>query len=283
MMDELAATDEELLGLILTGLGAMVLQALLIIFFYVIYRKRFNRQAKQLDFFQERLLDAEIIAQEAERDRIAHDLHDVVGSLLSATKMFVNRLNHNLPENQYLALKQETGEVIDQTISSVRQIIYDMVPLNLTRFGLVSAVEELCDTLNQPDQLEVVLTYESPIRFQVEKELAVFRIVQELCNNTLKHAKAQRITLNLSFQLDSLTLSYQDDGMGFDPNTLHQVSNPNQSLGLKSIRNRIGFLQATYELKSSPGKGFFLQIELPLDPISHQGSEDIGSERQMFL
>lgn len=165
---------------------------------------------------------------------------------------------------QFSPLKTEANHIIDQTITNVRQIIYDIVPLNLSRFGLVGAVQEVCETYRQGHLIEIKDEYHHPVRFELERELALFRIVQELFNNTLKHANAKEIQLNLNYSPSRLVLKYMDDGVGFDAAKLQEGTQNGKSLGLKSIRSRIAFLNATYQFTSKPQQGVLLVIDVPL-------------------
>lgn len=252
--------DKQLIFLLLIGLGAMFLLSLLVIYFYIFYRKRFLRQEQKLDFYQQKLLDAEIIVQEEERSRIARDLHDVVGSLLSATKMFVGKLDVGLGQARHGELKKETSQLIDEAIQNVREIIYDIIPVDLQQFGVVSVLENLFESYSTANGIDFKFRSQHGARLSVQQELAIYRIVQELVNNTLKYAEAREVYLELSIFPKSWTLHYRDDGKGFDVNSMVKEQPTNMNLGLKSIRSRIAFLGAHYDIKSKPGEGFELKM-----------------------
>ncbi|MCI4668009.1 MAG: histidine kinase [Bacteroidia bacterium] len=254
--------DKQLIMLLSIGLGAMFLLSLLVIYFYIFYRRRFVKQEQKLDFYQQKLLDAEIIVQEEERGRIAKDLHDAVGSLLSATKMFVGKLDPDLKPERHRQLKYETSQMIDEAINNVRQIIYDIIPVDLEQFGLVSVLENLFETFSKAHGINFIFKAQKSSRLDIQEELAIFRIVQELVNNTLKYAEATEVSLEVSILSQSFTLRYVDNGKGFDINSIVKKSPTHKNLGLKSIRSRIAFLGASYEINSGHQEGFMLKMNL---------------------
>ena len=205
----------------------MLLLAIAIVIFFVIYQKRLMTQQEKLlrlEFeYQKDLVNSSIQTQEVERKRIAADLHDSIGSQLSATKLYLRQLlrNPEKSEEYQQQVKREAMELLEETILNVRQITHDLLPLSLERFGLVAALEDLVDRYNELGEGEVQFDCREERRFEVEKEVAFYRIIQELFNNTLKHARAQRIELSLQFRDSQVHLQYQDDGVGFDFPTRH--------------------------------------------------------------
>lgn len=256
--------------LLIAGIIGMLLLSIAIVFFFLIYQKRLlAQQGKLLKLeaeHQKRLLNASLQAQEAERKRIAADLHDSVGSLLAATKMYVKQVKPGEQEGVAHRAKEEALNLIEETIVNIRSITHNLLPPSLERFGLVAAVEDLCKRLDELNQLNIQFEYNEDRRIPVEQEVALYRIVQELLNNTFKHAAAQEVELKLNYQPQSLQLTYRDDGKGidFDWEERLQKEASGIGMGLKNIESRVNFLNAHFSINSQTNKGTLVQLEMAL-------------------
>ena len=201
---------------------------------------------------QEEILQNTISAQEKERKRIAQDLHDEVGAMLSVVKLNVGRIEKKSEEPVAKELAAETKTYLDEVITQVRRISRSLLPPSLEKLGLYFALEELANWVNKADQLKIVCWKGGEqFRFDIKKELAVFRIVQELLNNAIKHAGASTIYVNARFSLNNnLMISVTDNGKGFD-----LKEKMNAGLGLKNLESRTQIMNARFKMKSTPGKG----------------------------
>ncbi len=237
------------------GTFGMILLAAGIFFFFVTYQKRLLKKQIELNEIkaaqQEKLLQNTILSQEKERRRVAQDLHDEVGAMLSVVKLNVGRLEKKSSENITKELAVETKNYLDEVINQVRRISRALLPPSLEKFGLFNALQELGNWVNKSDSVivECYLIGEH-VRFETEKELAVFRIIQELLNNSLKYAEANKISITIKFTGKSLYVAYNDNGKGFD---LKEKSGT--GLGLKNLESRTQLLNAKFKLKSKIGKG----------------------------
>lgn len=246
------------------GTIGMVLLAGAIFFFFVTYQKRLLR--KQLELNQvksdqkDEILRNTIYAQEKERKRIAQDLHDEVGAMLSVVKLNVARIEKKTSEQKPKELAGETKTYLDDVIMQVRRISRDLLPPALERFGLYYAIEELAKWVNKSDQIliQCKLSGEQS-RFESKKELALFRIVQELLNNAIKHAEASAIYINVRFTSSYLAIAFSDNGKGFDVE-----EKKNEGLGLKNFESRTQILDARFKLWSRLQKGTTAFILLKL-------------------
>ncbi|MEM6264815.1 MAG: ATP-binding protein [Bacteroidota bacterium] len=265
-INELTTQDQELVLLISVGLGAMLLLALLVVFFFIYYHKRYQKQAQDLDFLQQKLINAEILTQENERVRVAKDLHDVSGSMLGSIKLFITKIKKDMPEEKHSLIKEEVLQYVDETISSIKEIVHQIVPGNLERFGLCPVLEELFHTYEKLHPATFEFQAELNERFNLQQELAVFRIIQELLNNTIKHAEASHISLNLEHSPEGIQVMYEDNGKGFDVNSYVKSSADLGGLGLKGIKSRISFLDAEYRIRSRPDEGMQLTFSFSPNP-----------------
>ncbi len=238
------------------GTIGMVLLALSILFFFITYQKRMLKKQLELNETrarqQEEILKNTISAQEKERKRIAQDLHDEVGSMLSVVKLNVGRIEKKSEEPLAKELAAETKTYLDEVITQVRCISRSLLPPSLEKLGLYFALEELANWVNKSEQLKIVCWKSGQqFRFENNKELAVFRIVQELLNNAIKHSGAGLININLRFSpKNNLMISVTDNGTGFN-----LEDKMNAGLGLKNLESRAQIMDAKFKIKSIPGKG----------------------------
>ena len=216
---------------------------------------------KQYRAKQETQLRTMIATQEQERKRISRDLHDDVGTKLSALKLFVSTFKNNLQKKNYTeteALAQSTEELIDETISDVRVMLMNLSPGILEEFGYVTAVEGLVNKINEAKIIKVALvTFGIKQRFEKDYELALYRITQELVNNVLKHAEAKNASLQIGYRDEKIILMIEDDGKGFD------VTTHKEGYGLNNLDARTKLLQGTMSIDSLPGNGTSVLIEVP--------------------
>jgi two-component system, NarL family, sensor kinase len=234
-------------------LAGVVLVAVLIGFLY----NRSYRQQKQLLAAQ-----AVLQGQVEERTRLAKDLHDGLGSILSSAKYSFNHMKQNLvisPENA--AAFEKSMDMLDKSIAELRRVAHNMMPETLMKFGLDTALKDFCSSVDQSGAVK--LTYQS---FGLEDpaipdvtSAAVYRIIQELVNNILKHADATSALVQLIRKDGTLSITVEDDGKGFD----RKVLEAGGGIGYTSLQNRVTYLKGTIDLQTSPGKGTAVHIVLP--------------------
>jgi len=197
--------------------------------------------------------------QEEERSRMAKDLHDGVGGLLSGVKLSLSNMKGNvfLSEENARTVNTIIGQ-LDNSISELRRVSHNMMPEALIKYGLKEALENYCESIDQSAKLNVRLqTYGLEQRLEQDTEIILYRIVQELLNNAMKHANAQQVLVQLMRETDKFTLTVEDDGKGFD------VHHPDyqKGAGLQNIRARAGYLNGTVDIRTQPGEGTSITIE----------------------
>ncbi|QIX61729.1 PAS domain S-box protein [Hymenobacter lutimineralis] len=202
---------------------------------------------------QQEVLSAILTTQEEERRRIAEGLHNGVGQLLYATKLHLD----NLPATEPT---QASQKLLSEAIRLTRTISFELTPSILEDFGLKAALRELTTRI-PAHSLDVDLNL-AGLDQQLPPllEIAVYRIMQELLNNVMKHASAREVFVQVACADDQLHLSVEDDGVGFD---VHEVKQP-KGIGLAGIRTRVELLGGTFTLRARPGKGTTVSITLPL-------------------
>lgn len=260
-------SENNLILILVVGTGGMLMLAGAIIFFVIYYQKRMlqNRIAtQQLEAdYQRQLLQSTIDSQEKERKRIASDLHDGVGAMLSAAKLNLNMLRSGtIPAEELTEAIGETKEMIDDTIDTVRRISKDLLPSSLEAFGLSKAVQELCEKLDNPQTRVTFNENNEPHSLSQQEELLIFRMIQELINNALKHAEASEIAVQLDWG-KPLSVVVTDDGKGF--NLEETRKDIKKGVGLYSIENRASLVGGEVEFQSKPGEGSTVKIIISKD------------------
>jgi signal transduction histidine kinase len=247
--------NAEIVLVYFVGTFGMGILAGAIFLFFTTYQKRLLKKELEINKIrtrqQEEILENTVLSQEKERKRIAQDLHDEVGAMLSVVKLNIAMVERKSDTTASKEIARETKSYIDEVILQVRRISRALLPPSLEKLGLTSAIEELVNWVNKGDQVEVVVwKTEHDYRFNGKKEMAIFRIVQELLNNAIKHAQASRIVIKIRFCSSGLAVSVCDNGVGFDVK-----SNGKTGLGLKNLESRTQILNARIKLRSAPGKG----------------------------
>lgn len=211
---------------------------------------------------QERLRIA-LDAQEQERKQIAQDLHDEIGARLATLKLYASSMTKHLPDHgESVEMKQKTLEIINESIVDTRRMLRELSPRVLEQYGYAAAVEELSQKIRQSGQLKVELdSSRLPERLSPDIETGLYRITQELLNNTLKHAEAKKITIRVHQDDDLIHFDYFDDGRGFE------YQKVKQGLGVGNIESRVAVLggQIVWAPKVGEGNAVFIQIPLHLN------------------
>lgn len=259
----LAEFDDRSVTFLLLGVLVMIVLSVSLVVFFVVYQRRIYAQ-EQLRLAGERthqrnMLSAAVEVQESERRRIASDLHDGIGSLLSATRLYLRQLSTNTPVEQATSIRNSSLEILDEIISNTRRITHDLLPPVLEKFGFAAAAEDLCEKIAGSSGITVDCDLDANRRLKSEQEVALYRIVQELINNTLKHAAAKRITLAAQHDTERYQLRYTDNGKGFDLN-----KNAAAGLGLRNIESRVTVLNGELIWQTRPGHGLDIKISLPI-------------------
>jgi len=226
----------------------------IIIIYFVISILRYHRRYIRL---QKERIHAEITMQEMERKRIANDLHDSLGPLLSTAKLYIHSIAITGEEDKQLL--DRAGNYIDETITGLREISYNLLPNSLSRNGLTEALKEYVNRLNTAGVLKIELIINGPITVAKDNEVHLFRIIQEIIHNAVKHSQANNLQLKFTSDEGEQLLIIADDGIGFDPAGKQKSA----GLGLKSIESRCEILNASMQLSSAKGKGCRYVIKFP--------------------
>lgn len=205
-------------------------------------------------------IKAEISTLENERKRIASDLHDELGPLLSTVRIQINHLDLKTETDQLVVNK--SNKLIDDVIRKIREISYNLLPNTLIRQGLVKAVEEYIRKLSEVHALEITLKCTEDFRLPAETEVNIYRIIQEITHNTIKHANATLFTIELKRKGNRLLLTTADNGSGF---SYEEKMKESKGLGLVNLQSRAEVMQANFVFRSEPQLGSNYFFEIPLN------------------
>ena len=224
---------------------------------------RFREQRGLLEDFSQRLIEA----QEAERHRVALDLHDDVGQLLTAIKLNLAAIQREAEASPLVRRVDEGLDLVDRAIERVREMALDLRPSLLDDLGLVAALRWYLDreTGRAGLTLEIVVD-PLPARLPPQIETACFRIAQEALTNVVRHARARRVRVELRQRGAELHLAIRDDGAGFDVGAVSSRRAPEASLGLQGMRERASIVGGHLDIDSRPGHGTEVRARLPLTP-----------------
>ncbi len=261
-IQQLQLQQKSLWNYILLGATLAILLLSLLLYRNYIHKQRLQQQ-RITDLEREKHLtaaEAVLKGEEQERTRLAKDLHDGLGGMLSGIKYSFQTMKENLimtPEN--LQSFERSMDMLDSSIKEMRRVAHNMMPESLVKFGLDTALRDFCTEIGQSGALQINYQSIGLNQDNLEKTaaIAVYRIVQELIGNILKHASAKTALVQVAKNELHLTITVEDDGKGFDT-TMLQTS---KGIGWTNIQNRVDFLKGSLTIDSQPEKGTSVHIE----------------------
>ncbi|RFZ84083.1 hypothetical protein DYU05_00130 [Mucilaginibacter terrenus] len=260
-------TDNAYILIVLGMCGTFLLVTAFILFSV----RNQNRLLKQRQRFQhaelvhqKELLRAIIESQETERKRIGQDLHDDVGTTLSGLRLLIEMFKPtDKTDNYYLEFIRSSKATIDKIVTDVRNISHNLSPATLGYYGLAAAIEEHIDVINQSGKLEVIVTDNSGEllnNLELPIATALYRVLEELLNNTIKHSGASRAEIEFRNDENGLSINYNDNGKGI----AQAQSTLKKGMGLQNIESRLLNINAAYLISTEPGQGFNVLVKCPI-------------------
>lgn len=244
------------------GTVVMLLMALSLVLFFLLSQRKLNHakiREQETDIaHQQDLLQQNLLVQEEERQRIAAQLHDDIGSKLGVISLTFHRLRRlDSASDEKSAIYNEVNALIANALEDTRRISHELLPPTLEDFGLKAALEEFCENVRKTGSVNIELDYQPPKGSVTDykTKLNIFRIIQELTINSLKYAEANKISIRVLKTENGHQLTYQDDGKGFDPKTVK-----GRGLGMKNLENRVKMIKGTSEIRTAPNEGFSIDI-----------------------
>jgi two-component system, NarL family, sensor kinase len=234
------------------SLGAILLLAVILSFFNLYKQKQSRRK----------MLSKIIETEEKERKRFAEDIHDGLGPLLSSVNMYVNELKSDRHvQDQKDEFLQYTGELVSEAIKNTKSIANNLMPGTLNDYGLLTAVETFSSKLKKSGNINIsILSDKKDQRYHPAVEITLYRVILEMINNTIKHAHAKNIIIDINDNDKNLFVKYEDDGNGFE--LIKTLNDPKKGMGLNNIQNRVKSIGGSCILDSEEGKGMRCTISI---------------------
>lgn len=234
----------------------------------MIYIKKIFRFIESIDRLktnsEKRVLSAIIKTEEKERKHFAKELHDGLGPLLSSIKMSVSGLSTTQDEEKKQKIIRNIDTVTNEAITSIKEISNSLSPHILNNFGLYSAIEAFSDKINASNIIELVFSSNiKNIRFDFNVETILYRVVCELINNTLKHASAKKINIDINIEDKTLSIYYFDDGIGFDVEKI--LSHETTGMGYSNIITRLKSINGKINASCEPNTGLHININVEIN------------------
>lgn len=261
-MNAINLENSEIIQVVFFVLLAFVSMFLVLILFFYFSRKKIvqieiDKKNLEIDY-QKELLNSVLFTQEEERKRIAQDLHDDISSKLNVVSLNSHLLKTpNLSETEQQEITNNIIELTQKALENSRRIAHDLFPPVLEKFGLNAGIEELIEDFNSTKKVKV--SYQNTIEFEsypIDKHLHIFRILQELLNNSLRHGKATEISILFTNFENIKTCTYIDNGIGFNSADLENK----KGLGMMNIESRINFLEGNFTIDSKPNEGIKMKF-----------------------
>ncbi len=256
-METILSEETQIINIIVIAIGLLMLMAIAIILFFYFSRKKIVKteleKANMIIEHQKEVIQSTLITQEAERKRIAQDMHDAISSKLNIVSLNANFLTESdISTEDANKFGSSILKVTTTVLESSRKIAHDLLPPTLQKFGLEAALEELCEETGESGVFEVAYQLQlAKGQLTTDEELHLFRIAQELFSNSMKYSEATKIELFLDNKENIVSLRYSDNGKGFDVSEARKA----KGIGLSGMENRASILNADFSVESSTGNG----------------------------
>ena len=256
-------------ALIIGGVAILSILVVFIIIFISLYQKRYYNHLKEKQEmhsnFQQELLKTQLEIQEETFRNISQEIHDNIGQALSFVKLNLNTVD---PHNASLVIDKlsESKNLLTKTIQDLRDIARSLNTDFISDIGLPVAIEQQVQMLERTKQYKINFLVEgTPFKNNSQRELVVYRIVQELLNNIVKHSEASEINIEMHYLSEKLVITARDNGKGFDVKAVRLSAN-NNGLGLRNMTNRMNMIKGTIDIQSTLYSGTKAIIEIPKLP-----------------
>lgn len=234
----------DVFSLVLIGTMGILILVSFIVLFVLLYQKRMlanKALIKEKDtMHQKKLLDASIEVAELERKKIAANIHDDIGMMLNVLKLNLTKIQRNRSDEKLAeTLLSNSKLLVEDTVAAIRVISNDLMPPTLVKLGFIKGIIELCKQVNSSGVIEISLNLNvENIHLEKKNELQLYRLIKEVINNIIKHAKASSIEFAINATTDYMTVIIAHDGKGISTEMVEKLAGSTEGLGLKSILSR---------------------------------------------
>lgn len=208
---------------------------------------------------ERQILHAIVQAEEKERTRVSQDLHDSLGPLLSAIKLYSNSIVDAINAPKRIEIHSKITELMDEAVKTVKEISNNLSSHVLKSFGLYEAIDSFAEKIQSTYPIKIISEFDKEIKTSDALQITLYRVLVELINNTLKYAYATEIKIKMILSNDKLIFTYKDNGIGFD---VEQVIKDGKGMGLYNMHSRIKSLGGTISVHSKPENGVYVEIQI---------------------
>lgn len=257
------------IALVLIGTAVMLILVVSIVLFVALYQKRMLSKQNEIQAAENRhqkeMLSASMEIAEQEREKIAKNIHDDVGTLLNVIRLQMTKLSRNAADKAKTEeLVKESLSMVDESIQTVRGIAHDLMPPTLVKLGLDKGLVEMCRQINASGQVKMDCVIETNDRRLAPRvELQLYRAIREIVNNILKHSQATTIGIAVRATDSSLGVQISHNGIGITNETATELAQSQKGVGLKSIQSRVQLVNGTIQYLSKGQSDSTVIIEVP--------------------
>lgn len=268
MPDDIQKIQEAVAWYVKAGALLFLLLALLFVVFmlFSIQRRRklmAEKKRREAAFHQE-ILQTQLEIQEQTLKTISEEIHDNIGQVLSLAKLKLNTIDFQKQE-MLIEKIADSKNLVSKAIHDLRDLSRSLNTDNIASIGLIAAIGHELEIIRKSNYATIFDVKGEAVKADPQKELIVFRIVQESLNNIIKHAEAKRIKVTAEYSGNRLLLTISDDGKGMEADFPDASKNNNKSLGIRNMRNRAKVIGAFFSIESKPGWGMSVKLEIPLN------------------
>ena len=256
---------------LLTGIVSLL--ALLLLLGYFFYRSKLRKaklketeQVAEVNYLKQeqknQIFSAMIEGQEKERKRLAIDLHDGLGGRLSGISMNLSKLDKDEPKKYPKKQLQKVMKDLDDSLTELRTIARNMMPETLVKFGLQAALKDYCSSMTGQDTKVTLQFYGNEKGIEPSEQVTMYRVIQELINNAIKHAKASEVLVQYMREGNQVDITVEDNGVGFKKEI---VENKGSGMGLSNLRTRVAYLKGDLDFQSQENEGTTVNVHLTVD------------------
>ncbi len=266
------AEGENIVLIVAIGCSVMLLLACFIIFFVVLYQKKVIIQKKEVEqiksIHQQELLRSTLEVEEKERERIAKNIHDDLGALISILRLNNSRTTKNINNKEIIAtISAENNIILNRTSESVRSISKKLASPTLTKLGYEKALRELTNSFNQTGEITMTFSnnLENPLNLPSQSASHLFRVSQEIINNIVKHDHANEVHVSIYDTDNNTFIAFNHSEKGIDNAQVEELIKQHKGLGLSSIQSRLSIIGATIDYKAQDNETATVKIKYPND------------------
>jgi signal transduction histidine kinase len=241
----------------------LVVLGFFILSFFLVYKKRQNIQEDKLEQLNKALLESQVEIQEQTLKTISQEIHDNIGQVLSLAKLNLSRMDIN-KQDQLQEKIADSKNLVSKAIQDLRDLARSMNTDNITAIGLSKAVEYEVEMIRKAGFSVSYDIKGDIVKQEPQKELILFRIIQEIFNNIIKHAEASIITIVMKYEDQLLTISIADNGKGFDLSLITEKAKTDNGLGIRNMHNRARLIGADFKMNSTLHSGTEIILTMPL-------------------